>query len=90
MELPQQEYKCRADARDPTEQGGNCSSHQERGTTAVNCQEVDMLSPAVQDPSVPSSNSTRPSRPKMTRRLPACLSNLRHTYGSSEYRIETE
>ena len=48
MELPQQKYKCRADARDPTEQGGNCSSHQKRGTTAVNCQEVDMLSPAIQ------------------------------------------
>ena len=88
MELPEQKCKCRTDANNPTEQGGNCSSHQERGTTAVNCQEVDMPSPAVQDP--PSSNSTRPSRPKITRRLPECLSNLRHTYGSSEYRIETE
>ena len=62
--------------RDPTEQSGNGSSQQEGGTTAVNCQEVDMPSPAVQDTSVPSSSSTRPSRPKRTRRRPAYLNDF--------------
>ena len=71
----QKDVECRDDEKDPTEQGGNSSSHKERGITAVNCQEVDMPGPAVQDPSVPSSCSTRPSRPKITRR-PACLSNF--------------
>ena len=89
-EPPEQETTAEPVQENPTEQSGNGSSQQEGGTTAVNCQEVDMPSPAVQDPSVPSSNSTRPSRPKITRRLPACLSNLLHTYGSSEYKIETE
>ena len=69
----QKDVECRADGKDPTEQGGNCSSHQARGATVVNCQEVDMPSPAVEDPSVTSSSYTRPSRPKMTRRRPACV-----------------
>ncbi|CAH3177126.1 unnamed protein product [Porites lobata] len=60
----------------PSEQSGSGSSQQEGGTTAVNCQEVDMPSPAVQDTSVPSSSSTRPSRPKGTRRRPAYLNDF--------------
>ena len=60
----------------PTEQSGSGSSQQEGGTRAVNCQEVDMPSPAVQDTSVPSSSSTRPRRPKRTRRRPAYLNDF--------------
>ena len=73
-ELPEQETTAEPVEENPTEQSGNGSSQQEGET--VNCQEVDMPSPAVQDTSVPSSSSTRPSRPKRTRRRPAYLNDF--------------
>ena len=75
-ELPEQETTTQPVQENPTEQSGNGSSQQEGGTTAVNCQEVDMPSPAVQDISEPSSSSTRPSRPKRTWRRPAYLNDF--------------
>ena len=75
LELPEQETTAEPVQENPTKQSGSGSS-QEGGTTAVNRQEVDMPSPAVQDTSVPSSSSTRPSRPKRTRRRPAYLNDF--------------
>ena len=72
-ELPEQETTAEPVQENPTEKSDNGSSQQEGGTTAVNCQEVDMPSPAVQDTSVPSSSCTRPSRRKRTRRRPGYL-----------------
>ena len=76
LELPEQETTAEPVQENPSEQSGSGSSQQEGGTTAVNCQEVDMPSPAVQDTSVPSSSSTRPSRPKRTRRRLAYLNDF--------------
>lgn len=76
LELPEQETTAEPVQENPTEQSGSGSSQQQGGTTAVNRQEVDMPSPAVQDTSVPSSSSTRPSRPKRTRRRPAYLNDF--------------
>ena len=76
LELPEQETTAAPVQENPSEQSGSGSSQQEGGTTAVNCQEVDMPSPAVQDTSVPSSSSTRPSRPRRTRRRPAYLNDF--------------
>ena len=97
LELPKQETTAEPVQENPTEQSGSGSSQQEGGTRAVNCQEVDIPSPAVQDSFVPSSSSTRPSRLKRTRRRPAYLSDFitsitrrYYTYGSLEYRIGTE
>ena len=75
-EPPEQETTAELVQENPTEQSSNGSSQQEGGTTAVNCQEMDMLSTAVQDTSVPSSSSTRSSRPKRTRRRPVYLSDF--------------
>ncbi|KAK2547614.1 Uncharacterized protein P5673_032352 [Acropora cervicornis] len=75
-EPPEQETTAEPVQGNPTEQSGNGNSQQEGGTTAVNCQEVDVPSPVVQDTSVPSSSSTRPSRPKRTRRRPAYLNDF--------------
>ena len=92
--LPEQETSADPVQENPTEQSGNGSSQQEGGTTALNCQEVDMPSPAVQDTSVPSSSSTRPSRPKRTRRRPAYLNDfpgdMRNTLTALLYRIGTK
>jgi len=76
LELPERETNAEPVQENPTEQSGSGSSQQEGGTTAVNCQEVDVPSLAVQDTSVPSSSSTRPSRPKRTRRRPAYLNDF--------------
>ena len=78
LELPEQETTAEPVLENPTEQSGSGSgsSQQQGGTTAVNRQEVDMPSPAVQDTSVPSSSSTRPSRPKRTRRRLAYLNDF--------------
>ena len=73
LKLPEQETAAEPVQENPTAQSATGNSQQEGGTTAVNCQEVDMPSPAVQDTSVPSSSSTRPSRPKRTRRRPPYL-----------------
>ena len=67
LELPEQETTAEPVQDNPTKQSRSGSSRQEGGTTAVNCQEVDMPSPAVQDTSVLSTSSTRLSRPKRTR-----------------------
>ena len=75
-ELPEQETNAEPVQENPTEQSGNGSSQQEGRTTAANCQEVDIPSPAVQDTTVPSSSSTRPSRPKRTTRRPASLNDF--------------
>ena len=99
LELPEQETTAEPVQENAAEQSGSGSSQQEEGTRAVDCQEVDMPSPAVQDTFVPSSSSTRPSRPKKTRRRPAYLNDfitsitrryVYYTYGSLEYRIGTE
>ena len=76
LELPEQETTAEPVQENPTEQSGSGSSQQQGGTTAVNCQEVDIPRPAVQDTSVPSSSSTRPSRSKRTRRRPAYLNDF--------------
>ena len=76
LKLPEQETAAEPVQENPTKQSGIGSSQQEGGKTAVNCQEMDMPSPAVQDTSVPSSSSTRPSRPKRTRRRPAYLNDF--------------
>ncbi|XP_068726392.1 uncharacterized protein [Montipora capricornis] len=76
LELPDQETTAEPVQVNPTEQSGSGSSQQEGGTTAVNCQEVDMPSPAAQDTSVPSSGSTRPRRPKRARRRPGYLNDF--------------
>ena len=76
LELPEQETTAEPVQENSTEQSGSGSSQQQGGTTAVNRQEVDMPSPAVQDTSVPSSSSTRPSRPKRTRRRLAYLNDF--------------
>ena len=74
LELPEQETTAEPVQENPTEQSGNGSSQQEGGTTAVNCQEVDMPSPAAQGTFVPSSSSTRP------RRRPAYLNDYYLNY----------
>ena len=74
LELPEQETAVESRQENPTKQSGSGSNQQEGGTTAEDCQEVDVPSPAVQDTSVPSSSSTKPSRPKRTRRQPAYIS----------------
>ena len=76
LELPEQETTAEPVQENPTVQSGSGSSQQQGGMTAGNRQEVEMPSPAVEDTSVPSSSSTRPSRPKRTRRRPAYLNNF--------------
>ena len=76
LELPEQETTAEPVQENPTKQSGSGSSQQQGGTTAVNCQEVDIPRPAVQDTSVSSSSSTRPSRSKRTRRRPAYLNDF--------------
>ena len=76
LELPEQETTAELVQENPTVQSGSGSSQQQGGMTAVNRQEVEMPSPAVEDTSVPSSSSTRPGRPKRTRRRPAYLNDF--------------
>ena len=52
-ELPEQEIAVEPRQENPPEQSGRGSNQQEGGTTAEDCQEVYMPSPAVQDTSVP-------------------------------------
>ena len=76
LELPEQETAVELGQKNPTEQSGSVSNQQEGGMTAEDCQEVDMPSPAVQQISVPSSSSSKPSRLKRTRRRPAYLNDF--------------
>ena len=62
LELPEQETTAQPVQENPAKQSDSGSSQQEGGTTAVNCQEVNMPSLAVQDTSVLSTSSTRPQK----------------------------
>ena len=86
---------------DPTEKSGGGDSQQKEAARAVNHQEVGMLSSTVRDTSKPFSSSTRPTRPKRTKRRPAYLSDFvtlitrryvyyMYTYSNLDYRMGTE
>ena len=98
--LPEQKTTTESVQEDPTEKSGGGGSQQEEAARAVN-HEVGMLSSTVRDTSKPFSSSTRPTRPKRTRRRPAYLSEFvtlitrryvyyMYTYSNLDYRMGTE